>query len=108
MTTIGRYCLVSLTALVLAGCAHVTPTESATRPAGARLTTNEAIEIAKHAAEHQGLRLSEYKAPEAHYEFTRKDKSWWVVFDGKIPIPGNHFAVSIDDQTGKAELIPGE
>jgi hypothetical protein len=93
--------------VVLAGCAHLTHTGSETRPAGARLTTAEAIEIAQQTAERDGRRLSDYKSPEAHYEFIQQDKSWWVFFRGRVLSPGNHFAVSIDDPTGKTRLIPG-
>ena len=68
----------------------------------------EAIRIAKQAAERQGSDLRRYKEPEARYEFTRNDKSWWVFFDGRVPMPGNHFAVSVDDQTGDTRFIPGK
>ncbi len=98
-------------ALVFTACTHppqtAQPNAPNTKPEGARLSTEEAVRIAKRTAEQQGVRLRDYKEPEVHYEFTRKDKSWWVFFDGRVPMPGNHFAVSIDDQTGGARLIPG-
>jgi len=94
--------------LIVAGCSHAIHVESEDRPAGARLSTPEVIRIAQQAAERDGRRLSDYKPPEAHYEYTRKDKSWWVFFDGRVPTPGNHFSVTIEDQTGKTHLMPGE
>jgi len=94
-------------AFLLMSCSQKTGTATEARPAGERLTTAEAIQIAQRAAEKDGRRLSDYKQPEAHYEFTRKDKSWFVFFDGRVPMPGNHFSVSIDDPTGKAEVHGG-
>lgn len=94
--------------LIVAGCSHTAHLDSEARPAGARLITAEAIRIAEQAAEHDGRHLSDYKSPEAHYEYTQKNKSWWVFFDGKVPMPGNHFSVTIDDQTGKTQLMPGD
>src|SRR5689334_16047758 len=89
-------------AAVLVGCSD-----------GARLTTQEAIQIAQQTARHEGWDLNDYKPPEAHYEFTRneftrKDRSWSVFFDGKIPRPDNHLYVSIDDRTGETLLITEE
>jgi hypothetical protein len=98
-------------ALVFTGCKHPPLTAQPTVPnsqlEGPRLSSAEAVSLAKRAAERQGLRLREYEEPEAHYEFTRKDRSWWVFFNGRIPMHGNHFAISVDDQTGATRLIPG-
>ena len=94
-------------ALILCGCSHATHPDLEIPPAGARLTSTEAIRIAQQTAVNKGIRLGDYQPPEPYYEFTRKDRSWWVVFEGKVPMPGIHFALSIDDPTGKAELSPG-
>jgi hypothetical protein len=72
------------------------------------LSTAEAIRIARQTAESQGIDLRNYKEPEAHYEFTIKDKSWSVFFDGRVAMPGNHFFVSVDDRTGDAKIVRGE
>ncbi len=93
--------------LIVAGCSHATHFESEVRPAAARLTTAEAVRIAREAAEREGSRLSDYKPPEAHYDYTRKDKTWWVFFAGRVAAPGNDFFVSVDDQSGKTRVIPG-
>ena len=73
-----------------------------------RLAEAEVIRIASAAAEKKGFRLKDYKAPRVHYEFTKKDKSWTVFYDGKVSSPGNHFLVWINDQTGAATVMPGE
>ena len=94
--------------LMVVGCSHAKRVEPADRPEGARLSTAEAIRIAEQAAERDGRQLSDYKPPVAHYEYTRKDRSWWVFFDGRVAMFGNHFSVSIDDQTGKTQLMRGK
>jgi hypothetical protein len=99
MRTFVHHCFAIVATLaVFAGC----------RGDSARLSQTQVISIAKQAAEAEGRRLADYKEPEAHYEFTEKDKSWSVFFDGKVPMPGNHFLVYVDDQTQKTKLMPGE
>ena len=102
---------VLVSALVFAGCAQPPrPTQTSASdvtPERARLSTAEAIRIAKQAAEGEGADLRRYKEPEAHYEFTQKDRSWFVFFDGRVAMPGNHFSVSVDDQTGKTQVFGG-
>lgn len=63
--------------------------------------------VPNHAAEREGIDISRYNEPEAHYEFARKDKTWFVAFDGRVAMPGNHFSVSVDDQTGEAQVFRG-
>ena len=113
MSILGRLCLAVLVGdLVFVGCTQpprpASVSVSDSKPEGARLSTVEAIRIAKQAAERQGADLSRYKEPVAHYELTRKDKSWSVFFDGRVAMPGNHFSVSVDDQTGKTRFFGGE
>ncbi len=98
--------------LLVAGCSHPTPstapTASDAKADGARLSQAQVVRIAAEAATKHGYRLADYKDPEAHYQFTRKDKTWNVFYDGKVPTPGNHFLVEIDDQTGAARVMPGD
>jgi hypothetical protein len=112
MSIFNRHCCAALAALLaLVGCSNPPPTSQTivpdTKPEGARLSTAEAIRVAKQAAELQGVDLRQYKEPEAHYELTRKDKSWFVFFDGRVAMPGNHFSVSVDDQTGETRFFGG-
>ncbi len=78
-----------------------------TKPAGARLSTTEAIDIAKRTAERKGVDLRDFHEPEAHYEFVFKNKTWFVSFQGLVPAIGNHFSVYVNDRTREAEFIPG-
>ena len=113
MRMIAGHFIIALAVLLLViGCSHPTPNtapaESATKSAGARLGQAEAVRIAAEAASKNGYRLADYNAPQVHYEFTRKDKTWSVFYDGKVPMPGHHFLVWVDDQTGTARVMPGE
>jgi hypothetical protein len=111
MSSFIRHCFAALTVLLLAtGCSQPRTTQAVapdTRRDGARLSQSEVIRIATQVAEREGFRIADYKQPEAHYEFTRKDKSWIVFFDGRVAMPGHHFGVSIDDQTGETRIFRG-
>jgi hypothetical protein len=110
MSIFDRLCFTALVlSLLFAGCSHAPHTTQTvvpdTKPVGASLSTAQVIRIAKQAAQRQGADLRRYKEPKAHYEFTRKDKSWFVSFDGRVAMPGDHFSVSVDDQTGETHVL---
>lgn len=93
------------------GCAttaHNSQPVSDVRPDGARLTQSQAISLAKQAAEREGFHLTDYKEPDALFEIHRGWRSqftdWSVGFDSKVPFPGDHFTVFVDDQTQTAKL----
>jgi hypothetical protein len=77
-------------------------------PQTPQLTRPEVLAIARRAAEREGLKLREYHRPTVEYKAVRADRTWTVSFDGKIPIPGNHFLVWVDDRTRKAIIMRGE
>lgn len=77
-------------------------------PKGKKLSQADAIRIAAEAATKHGYRLSKFKPPRAEHEVTRKDATWSVFYEGKEPIPGNHFIVSVKDQSGEAQVMPGQ
>jgi hypothetical protein len=112
MSAVIRHCVTVFTVLLLAaGCGQQSRTTQtgaqAARPDGARLSQAEVIRIATQAAERDGFRIADYKQPEAHYEFTRKDRSWTVFFDGRVAMPGNHFGVHVNDLTGETQIHRG-
>jgi hypothetical protein len=74
------------------------------KPDGARLGQREVICIAGEAAAMQGYRLTDYKNPPARCEFNRRDKTWGVFYDGRIPMPGHHSLVwvAMDDADREA------
>ena len=113
MIFIGFIFAMSSSLVLVTGCAMCSHesrnmTVADIQPHVAQLSQEQVINIAKVAAEHEGYRLTDYKDPEAHFEYTRKDKSWVVFFDGKTPRPGNHFSVDVVDQTGYTQVMPGE
>ena len=99
-------------AFLLAGCSPPQHSTQAIAPDAkaqdANLNTAEVIRIARETAERRGADLREFKEPEAHYDPTRRGKSWRVYFDGRTEILGRHFSVSVDDQTGEAHFEGGK
>jgi len=91
--------------LLFCGCSD---SESApdTKPEGARLTAREVVEIAKRVGATNGITLSDYKKPEVSYR-AAMEKTWSVFFDGRVPMPGHHFSVFVDDLTGEARYSGG-
>lgn len=63
----------------------------------------DAIQKAQAVAREKQWNLDDFKAPTAEL----KDLGWLVRFEGRKPLPGNHFVVQIDDATGEATLWPG-
>ena len=113
--TLVRFSFVMAAMLILvAGCARCSHKNGSVTAAAdvrahiARLSEVQAISIARHAAEREGKNLANYKDPEAHFEFIEKDQSWSILFDGKVPIPGNHFLVEVDDQTESTRVMMGQ
>jgi hypothetical protein len=85
-------------AMFVAGCARST-----------HMSQQEVVQVASRAAADAGYKLGDYKEPEAHFEFVRKDDSWTVFYVMKPPTPpGGHFQVWVDDKTGKTQVMRGE
>jgi hypothetical protein len=72
-----------------------------------RLTEEHVIAIANAAARDEHADLSKYRAPQAYFEYVKKDWSWAIFYDGIEPTIGNHFMVVVDDRTGDAEVVRG-
>jgi hypothetical protein len=79
----------------LTGCAHT------------NLNRSKVVAIAKTTAIHQGYCLADYKTPRASYGLGGV-KEWYVYFQGRKLVPGDYFAVSVDDASGAARIIPGD
>ncbi|QDT04877.1 hypothetical protein K227x_32740 [Rubripirellula lacrimiformis] len=63
--------------------------------------------MAKTTAAEEGFRLDEYNTPIAVYEDFRDRQRWWVHFDGKRNVFGDHFSVCITKGTEDAEVYLG-
>ena len=73
-----------------------------------QMSVDEAIQIANKAAQDASYNLSKFKKPSAHFEFDDKGQTWTIFYEGKIPKPGNHFQVWVNDITRESRVMPGE
>lgn len=71
-----------------------------------RMSEETVIKIAKEAAERVGYKLEDYKEPVVHFELD-KTGEWVVIFHSKINRLV-HFFVTVDDETGRTRIMPGE
>lgn len=107
--------LAIIAALVLAGACSNPPARAPApaapvgqgRPTGARLSRAEVLRIAEDAAIKNGHNLTNYGVPKVVYECIVQDRTWHVFYDGKVPMPGNHFSVLVDDLTGEQRVMLG-
>jgi hypothetical protein len=75
-------------------------------PTPSRLKRTEAVRIADSAAEIRGYRLGDYHRPRVLYEFTRRDRTWSLYYEGRTQKPGDHFWVWVQDENGLATVQP--
>ncbi|WP_146407329.1 hypothetical protein [Allorhodopirellula heiligendammensis] len=81
---------------------------AATLPPGkSQLTSSDALLIAKKTATEEGLRLEDYNTPTVVYDDSHDQRRWWVHFDAKREMFGDHFSVRISDSTQTAEVYLG-
>lgn len=66
------------------------------------------VEIGNRTAESSRYHLEDYHEPKVNGEYEHSKFKWKVHYSGKVPTPGNHFIVSIDNATRKAVILPGE
>ena len=75
---------------------------------GSTLAQKSVIAIANDAAKRQGYDLQKYNPPVAHYQFIKKDNTWSVFYECKMPRPGCHFGVVVNAGTKLAQVHQGE
>ena len=84
----------------LEGCA----TTCGKGPHVPRLSIEEAVAIANAAAIKAGLDLTRFSSPEAHFEYVENDCRWFVHYEGKDSVVGNHFGVFVHDITRRTDV----
>ena len=84
----------------LAGCA----TTCGKVPHVPRLSIEEAVATANAAAIKAGLDLTRFSSPEAHFEYVESDCRWFVHYEGKDSVVGNHFGVFVHDATRRTDV----
>ena len=87
--------------------AESTPALSTSDTNYSRLTAAKAIGLAIQEARRLGLDLERYKSPAAGFSWHGSEATWHVDFQGRDPVPGNHFSVAIEDGDGSARLHRG-
>jgi hypothetical protein len=91
---------------VKASAANAKPETASSPGANARLTKEEATDLADAEARAQGFNLDEYQRPKADYS-AAQDK--WSLFYDQNPVDvtpeiGKYFIVTVDDETKKVEI----
>lgn len=99
---------------VAAGCATQTTSVAeglyrAANSDGARLSSEQAIHIAKQAALGRGIELQDFDNPKALYLVSeRYGKCWSVLFNGKNKaMVGNYFIIRVNDEKSETEFLGG-
>jgi len=72
-----------------------------------RLNVAEATELAVKDAARQGRDLQQYHPAVVSFSWQGTEGTWWVHFNGRVSMPGNHFAIAVDDATGTMQLHAG-
>jgi hypothetical protein len=93
-------------ATVKASAANAKPETASSPGANARLTKEEATDLADAEARAQGFNLDEYQRPKADYSAA---KGKWSLFYDQNPVDetpeiGKYFSVTVDDETKKVEI----
>jgi hypothetical protein len=86
--------------------AYAENTNTRSKEAGPRLTEAEAVEIATKVAVKKRIDLKNYEMLNCRY--LTKDKSWYVSFNGKQRIVGDHFSVVVYDRNRTTRFVPGQ
>jgi hypothetical protein len=71
-----------------------------------KLKIESVIEKAKEYSISQGQKLDNYFIESIKYDSDKKE--WIIFFMGNLPVPGNHFIVTIKDRNGETKLFLGE
>ena len=71
------------------------------------LTEIEAVSIAHRVAIKAGYDLHDYAASKVRYSHTNEHDAWFIDYDGKVPLPGNHLSVRVHDKTRQTQLFHG-
>lgn len=63
---------------------------------------------AERAAQREKYELSKFEKPEIKRDTMDGKAGWMFYYEGKEKLPGNHFMVWIDSETGKPLVLHGE
>lgn len=77
-------------------------------PANWTMSPDEAVLAATNFCERDGINLSAYDTPRIVCDSLDGSRFWCLLYDGVAQIPGNHFMLLLNDETGEVEFVPGE
>jgi hypothetical protein len=87
---------------------RVASTDKNTCPTGAHLTLAQALHLAEVEASKHHIDFSDFLEPSFEYSHdNNQGYTWAFIYDGKVPAPGNHFMVVVNDRTQHADFVPG-
>jgi len=73
-------------------------------PGATRMSQPEVVAAAQQFATQRGFSLSDYDRP--RLSFTQADHTWGLWFWGRQNTPGDYVLILVDDETGRAQLVP--
>jgi hypothetical protein len=99
-------CVPAMLSLLLGCCSCSTQPWAVDRlePGVKRMTQTQIVAAGQQFAAERGYSLTDYKQP--RLSFRSEDHTWSLWFWGKERTAGNYLLIAVDDQTGRAELIP--
>ena len=77
-------------------------------PSGWSMSPDDAILAAMEFCEREGIDLSAHNVPRMTCNTLDRDRLWCILYDGRRRIPGDHFMLLLNDDTGAVEYVPGE
>jgi len=70
-----------------------------------RLTMPEVETTVVEVLQKRGTDLARYRSPSIRYD--AEAGVWWLFYNFLVPMPGNHFGVRVNDETGETSFMPG-
>ncbi|TWU05414.1 hypothetical protein [Allorhodopirellula heiligendammensis] len=77
-------------------------------PSNWAMSPDDAVLAATDYCVHDGIDLSVHSTPRISCDSLDGERFWCILYDGFSRIPGDHFMLMINDETGDVECIAGE
>lgn len=72
------------------------------------MSPDDAVLVATEYCVRDGIELAAHSKPRITCDFLDGDRFWCILYDGLTRIPGDHFILLINDETGAVEYVAGE
>ncbi|MFG0254076.1 MAG: hypothetical protein ACF787_03100 [Rhodopirellula sp. JB053] len=77
-------------------------------PSNWAMSADDAVLAATDYCVRDGIDLSVHSSPRIVCDSLDGDRFWCIAYDGFTRIPGDHFMLLINDETGAVEYVAGE